>query len=488
MSGPLNILYVSSEVVPFMKTGGLADVSEALPRALRAQGHDVRVVLPCYGTIPDDLKGERSGPCSARVNGDTRFAAWRTSKFPGTDIPVYLIEHDHYFWRDHPYGEGNTEYPDNLERFCFFCLAVLDFVPQTGWVPDIVHCHDWHTAPIPAYIKTRYIDHPFWGNTPTLFTIHNLAYQGRFASSLLPKTGLGWELFSPKYLEFYGDINLMKAGVIFASKLNAVSHTYAKEIQTDLAGFGLEGVLRTRAADLIGIRNGVDLAVWNPENDRLIKRNYSVSDLSGKAACKSALQKRAKLSERDVPVFGMVSRLVWDKGIPLLLSTIERMLKEEIQVVLLGSGDATLEGALQQLTGKYPEKLSVTIGYNEEMAHHVYAGSDFYLMPSRTEPCGLSQMYAMLYGTAPVVHKTGGLADTVTDTTSRTIADGSATGFVFSTWTERSLLNAFSRATRMYREPETLRVLRCNGMRQDFSWSSSAKQYVQLFREAMAAP
>jgi starch synthase len=488
MSGRLNILYVSSEVVPFVKTGGLADVSEALPRALQEQGHDVRIALPCYGTISEHLKGERSGPCSARVNGDTRFAAWRTSRLPGSTIPVYLIEHDEYFWRDHPYGAGNTEYPDNLERFCFFCLAVLDFVPQTGWVPDVVHCHDWHTAPIPAYLKTRFVDHPLWGGIPSLFTIHNLAYQGRFASSLLPRTGLGWELFSPKYLEFYGDINLMKAGIIFASKLNTVSETYAKEVQTDLAGHGLEGVLRTRTKDLTGIRNGVDLAEWNPRTDTRIKRTYDVDEMSGKAANKTALQERAKLPPRDVPVYGVVSRLVWDKGIPLLVSTIEQLLKADIQIVLLGSGDASFEGTLRQAMEKHPEKLSVTIGYDEDLAHQIYAGSDFYLMPSRTEPCGLSQMYAMLYGTVPIVHKTGGLADTVTDATSRNLSEGSATGIVFGTWTERAFLNAFNRAQRVYRDPETLSALRRSGMRQDFSWSSSAKQYVQLFHEALAAP
>jgi starch synthase len=488
MSGPLNILYVSSEVVPFVKTGGLADVSEALPRALRAQGHDVRIALPCYGTVPDELKGERSGPCSARVNGDTRFAAWRTSRLPESDIPVYLIEHDQYFWRDHPYGAGNMEYPDNLERFCFFCLAVLDFIPQTGWVPDVIHCHDWHTAPIPAYIKTRFVDHPFWGGIPTVFTIHNLAYQGRFASSLLPKTGLGWELFSPKYLEFYGDINLMKAGVIFASKLNTVSKTYAKEIQTDLAGNGLEGVLQTRGADLIGIQNGVDLQVWNPATDLRIAATYTASDLSGKAACKPALQKFVGFPERDVPVYGVVSRLVWDKGIPLLVSALDTLLKEDIQLVLLGSGDASFEGTLRQTAESHPDKLSVTIGYNEDLAHRIYAGSDFYLMPSRTEPCGLSQMYSLLYGTIPIVHRTGGLADTVTDATAQSLDNGTATGFVFRTWTERAFLNAFKRAQRIYRDSDTLTKLRRNGMRQDFSWSSSATQYVQLFREAMAAP
>ncbi|MCC6697953.1 MAG: glycogen synthase GlgA [Candidatus Hydrogenedentes bacterium] len=488
MSGPLNILYVTSEVVPFMKTGGLADVSEALPRALRAQGHDVRVVLPCYGTIPEDLKGVRSGPCSARFNGDSIFAAWRTARFPDSDMPVYLIEHDLYFWRDHPYGKGNTEYPDNLERFCFFCMAVLDFVPQTGWVPDVIHCHDWHTATIPAYIKTRFVDHPLWGAMPTVFTIHNLAYQGRFASSLMPKTGLGWELFTPKYVEYYGDINLMKAGITFASKLNTVSRTYAKEIQTELAGHGLEGVLRTRADDLCGIQNGVDLAVWNPTSDRRIPANFSVADQAGKRVCKEALQTRLGLDQKDVPIFSMVSRLVWDKGISALVTSLDQLLKKDIQVVLLGSGDLSFEQALLKVAQDNPGKMSVTIGYNEDLAHLIYAGSDFYMMPSRTEPCGLSQMYSMLYGTIPVVHRTGGLADTVTDATPGNLASQTATGIVFNTWSDRAFINAVNRALRLYGDASAFEQVRRTGMRRDFSWERSAREYVQLFREAVAAP
>lgn len=489
MTRPLRILSVSSEATPLVKTGGLADVCGALPAALRALGHDVRIALPCYGTIPDKNRGEQVAPCTAQLDGSPIHGAVRQAAIGETQIPLYLIEHDAYFDRPHPYGVDGAEYPDNLERFCFFSMAVLDGVFRTGWEPDVVHCHDWHTAPIPAYVKTRLIDHPVWAGKPTVFTIHNMAYQGRYSSSLMPKTGLGWELFTPRYLEFYGDINLMKAGIIFASKLNAVSPTYAKEIQTEKAGCGLEGLLRTRGADLVGISNGVDTHIWNPSTDPYLEARFAWGDLSGKRICKLALQRQLGLPVAPhPPLFGMVSRLVWDKGVDMLLSSLPAILQHDVQIAILGSGETQYEVALKDVAAKYPEKLSVTIGYNEELAHRVYAGSDFYLMPSRVEPCGLSQMYGMIYGAVPVVHRTGGLADTVIDATPSNISKGRATGFVFNTWSQEAFLRCFTRALRGYEDDDMLDKLRRVGMTHDFSWTRSAQAYVNLFHRAIASP
>lgn len=487
MPEPLKILYVTAEAMPLMKTGGLGDVSYALPKALRAMGHDCRIALPGYLSAAKHAWGQHVATCTAVLDVPIH-GALRQSELPGSEVPLYLVEHKDYFWREHPYVSAGREYPDNLERFCFFCLATLDGIAKTGWIPDLIHCHDWHTAPIPAYIKTRCIDDPHWSNMPTVFTIHNMAYQGRYSSTLMPKTGLGWELFTPKYLEFYGDINLMKAGIIFASKINTVSVTYAKEIQTEVAGHGLEGVLRSRAQDLSGIANGVDTAVWNPAIDKRIPANFHSTNMAGKAVCKSALQQRMKLPHTNAPMFGMVTRLVWDKGLDLLLSCLDDLLRRDVQLVLLGSGDAVFEDALRNTQSKYPNKMAVYLGYDEDLAHQVYAASDFYLMPSRTEPCGLSQMYAMLYGALPVVHRTGGLADTVVDATPTNIEKGYATGLVFASWSERAFQNMIARALKLYRDPDRLASVRRNAMGQDFSWERSAAAYVELFREAMAQP
>ncbi|HRK34595.1 MAG TPA: glycogen synthase GlgA [Candidatus Hydrogenedentes bacterium] len=487
MAEPLKILFVTSEAAPLVKTGGLGDVSSALPSALRALGHDCRVVMPGYGTIPKSSWGEQVATCTAWLDGPV-YGAVRRSIMPDSNVPLYLIEHNDYYNREHPYGVGGQEYPDNVQRFCFFCLATLDGIRNAGWVPDIVHCHDWHTAPIPAYIKTRCIDHPVWSNKPSLFTIHNMAYQGRYPSTLMPKTGLGWELFSPKYLEFYGDINLMKAGIIFASKINTVSVTYAKEIQTEIAGHGLEGVLRTRAQDLTGIPNGVDTAIWDPANDRRIPASFSASDLSGKRLCKSALQRRVGLPVGDAPVFSMVTRLVWDKGIDLLLSCLDDLLRRNVQLVILGSGDPVFEDALRTVQARHAKKMHVHIGYDEDLAHQIYAGSDFYLMPSRTEPCGLSQMYAMRYGALPVVHRTGGLADTVNDASPTNIEHGTATGLVFASWSERAFQNMIARALKLFADENKFQDVQKMAMSQDFSWQRSANAYVDLFREAIAKP
>lgn len=502
-TNPLKILYVCSELAPFVSTGGLGEVAAALPRALAAQGHDVRIALPCYAAIPDQLRGHQYGLCVAELGAKTSWGALRIATVPKSTIPLYLIEHEQYFGRPHLYGDGAYEYDDNAERYCFFCLAVLHGIAQTGWRPDIVHCHDWHTAPIPAYIKTRLALTEAWRGMPVLLTIHNLAYQGRYKAHFLPYTGLGPELFTPDCLEYYGDINFMKAGIAFASKINTVSPRYAKEIQTPQFGEGLDGFLRTRTNSLSGILNGVDYNRWNPAADPHIAATYSAENLAGKADCKADLQKIAGLPQRDVPLIGMVSRLHWQKGIDLLAHAIDAIMLEDIQLVILGTGNPYFEEILAKAAQRYTGRMCVIRKYDDPLAHQIEAGSDFFLMPSHYEPCGLSQLYSLAYGTIPIVRETGGLADSVRHITKTAVQramreaaqkkgpqpdNKGATGIVFKARTPGALAESVHQAVRLYQNPETLHAIRLAGMNQDFSWERSSKAYVKLYRQAIAKP
>lgn len=505
---PLKILYVCSELAPLVSTGGLADVAAALPRALSAQGHDVRIALPCYASLPAHLRGRQPYClCTADLGAKTAWGALHIAAVPGTGIPLYLIEHEGYFGRRAPYGYGAYEYDDNAERYCFFCLAVLHGVAQTNWRPDIVHCHDWHTAAIPAHIKTRLAMTEAWRGMPTLFTIHNLAYQGRYKAHFLPYTGLGQDLFTPDCLEYYGDINLMKAGIAFASRLNTVSPRYAKEIQTPEFGEGLDGFLRTRADSLSGILNGVDYTQWNPAIDPHIAANYSVEDLSGKAACKTALQRMFGLPQRDVPLIGMVSRLHWQKGIDLLAHAIDEIMLEDLQLVILGAGDPNYEKMLSKAAQRYPNHMRLSLKYDNALAHQIEAGSDFFLMPSHYEPCGLSQLYSLAYGAIPIVRFTGGLADSVhpirkekgrktkdkkgkqgAASASSLVRRPSPTGIVFKPRTSEAVAASVREAVELYHDPEKLNAVRLAGMKEDFSWERSSEAYVKLYRKAIARP
>ena len=475
-------------MAPLVVTGGLADVAGSLPRALRAQGHDVRVAMPCYDVIPPDARGEPCCLCVADLGAKTAYGTLREATAPGADIPLYLIEHEAYFGRGNLYGTGAYEYPDNAERFCFFSLALLHGVGQTGWRPDIVHCNDWHTATIPALIKTRLAHTAAWRRMPTLFTIHNLAYQGRYKVRLLPYTGLGADLFTPECLEFYGDINLMKAGIAFASQLNTVSPRYAREIQGPEFGDGLDGFLKTRANSLSGILNGVDYGVWNPQTDPHIPRNYSVDDLAGKAVCKRAVQRLLGLPERDVPLVVMVSRIHWQKGIDVLLLALDQVLAHDLQLAILGTGDPRLEDDLREAGRRFPERMRVMLKFDVALSHQLEAGADFLLMPSRFEPCGLSQMYSMAYGTVPIVRDTGGLADSVTHVTKAHLDNGSATGILIPELSPNAIARSIQRAVDLYREPDTLHRVRSAGMHADFSWDRSSRAYVELYRKAIARP
>jgi starch synthase len=486
VANPLKILYVSSELAPLVSTGGLAEVAAALPRALRARGHDVRVALPCYRQIPAASLGQQFCMVVAELGGGAVHGAMRASVVPGTDIPLYLIEHEGYFGRQSLYGPGAYEFDDNGERFCFFCQALFHGIPQTGWVPDIVHCNDWHGAPIAVYLKTRFRDDPVWGRIPCLFTIHNLAHQGRYGVSLFAATGFDPALLAPGGLLFDGDMNLMKGAVVFADTLSTVSPRYAKEIQTIEYGCGLHDALGARSADLYGVLNGVDYDVWNPAADPHIEQCYSAAKPGGKAKCKAALQRRFELPVRDVPLFGAVSRLFWQKGFDFVLDAMDRTLAHDAQIVVLGSGDPDLERRLAECVGRFPGRVGVFLGYDAALSHQVVAGSDFFLMPSRYEPCGLSQMYSLAYGTVPIVRRTGGLADTVVDATPANLRRNTATGLSFVPKTAAALARAMDRAVALYAEPKTMRQLRKAGMTRDFSWSRSCEAYEALYRKTIS--
>ncbi|HUW59691.1 MAG TPA: glycogen synthase GlgA [Candidatus Bathyarchaeia archaeon] len=485
---PLKILYVCVELSPHATMGGLGDVANALPRVLQAQGHDVRFALPCYKSLPAHMIGDPYGMVVADLGAKTAYGALRISTIPGTQIPLYLIEHDGYFGRKQLYGDGVHEYEDNAERFCFFSLAVLHGVALTGWRPDVVHCNDWHTAAMPAFIKTRLAHTLAWRAMPTLFTIHNLAYQGRYKARYLPFTGLSPTLFTPDCLEFYGDLNLMKAGIAFASRVNTVSPTYAKEIQTPQFGQGLDGFLRTRTKSLSGILNGVDYDAWHPAKDNFIPANYGHDDLSGKKTCKKYLQKMLGLPVKDVPLIGMVTRLYWQKGVDLLIQALPKLLNMDLQLIILGTGNPYFEQPLKEAAALHANRLKAILQFDIRLAHLFEAGSDFFLMPSHFEPCGLSQLYSLAYGAVPIVRRTGGLADSVSHISKANLRNASATGIVFKEATAVSLVDAVRHALRLYASPETLRGVQLAGMESDFSWYNAADAYTHLYRQAMARP
>ncbi|HEX73512.1 MAG TPA: glycogen synthase GlgA [Candidatus Hydrogenedentes bacterium] len=483
----LKILFVTSELTPLVSTGGLADVAAALPRALHAQGCDVRVVMPRYRSIAGHYRGEPAGMCMADLGVKMEYGALRRTTAPGTKIPLYFIEHEGYFGRERPYGVGAYEYDDNAERFCFFSQAVLHGLAQNGWRPDVVHCNDWHTAPIPVFMRTRYRADAFWGRVPALFTIHNIAFQGRYSADKFASTGFEPWLFSPQYVECEGDMNLMKGAIAFATRLNTVSPRYAREIQTPEYGAGLDGMLRTRSGDLRGILNGVDYEHWNPATDPHIAANYDVDDLKGKAVCKRALQKTFGLPQRNAPVFGLVSRLYWQKGVDILADAMDRLAAMELQFVFLGAGDPELENRLADIARRHPDKVAARFSFDAPLAHQVQAGSDFFVMPSRYEPCGLSQLYSLAYGTVPVVRKTGGLADSVRDVNPVHWKRGDATGITFVPLTPEAILRAVRRAMELYADKKRLAKVRRAGMREDFSWDRSCREYIRLYEEAIAA-
>ncbi|HEV2282848.1 MAG TPA: glycogen synthase GlgA [bacterium] len=484
----MRILFCTSEAVPFAKTGGLADVAGALPAALTETGCDVRVVLPGYRSIDRVKFGFRAiGRAGVPLGTTQTEVEFLEGRLHGGRVPAYLVAHDPSFGRAGLYGEGGRDYEDNLERFTVFGRGVLALPDRLEWTPDVLHCQDWQTGLVPVWLReerrARRLE-----RAATLFTIHNLAYQGLFPPERLPVTGLGPHLFTPKGIEFYGKVNLLKGGLVFADRLSTVSEQYAREIQTPEFGCGLEGVLRERAADLAGILNGVDYGAWDPSTDGHIAARYTADDLTGKAVCTRDLRRTQRLDDTpDAPLVGMISRLADQKGFDLVAAVLDRLIAAGAQFVLLGTGEPKYHELFAAFGTRYPGRVSVTLGFDDALAHRIEAGADMFLMPSRYEPSGLNQLYSLRYGTVPVVRETGGLADTIVDATPDAVARGVANGFVFEAYEPAALREAVERALRAFRDRRVWTQLQQTGMRQDFSWRRAAGRYVETYRRAIAA-
>lgn len=487
----MNILLATTEAVPFAKTGGLGDVAGALPNELARLGCNVTVVMPAFrhiygaGRAIEGVEATFDVP----VGGKVIRGRVLKSTLPGDLVTVYFIDQPTYFDREHLYGEGGKDYPDNCERFVFFSRAVLELIRVLKLQVDVVHVNDWQTGLIPAYLATEYRESPEHENLASVLTIHNMAYQGRFWHWDMLLTGLDWSHFNWRELEYYGDINLLKAGIVFADAINTVSPRYASEIQTPEQGYGLEGVLQSRASVLRGIINGIDEGEWNPETDPHIARNYSVDTWRvGKESCKASLQKELHLAPiPNAPLVGMVGRLASQKGWDLILALMERWIEHaDIQWAILGSGDHSYHDKLQKLAARYPGKIGLRLEFSNALAHRIEAGSDLFLMPSHYEPCGLNQLYSLRYGTVPVVHETGGLADTIVNLTDATRNTRTATGFSFSKYHVDSLADSLHYALECYRhDPGTWTQLVETGMNRDWSWKRSAREYVNLYEDAV---
>ncbi|MDO8670986.1 MAG: glycogen synthase [Dehalococcoidia bacterium] len=481
MSRPLKILFASAEVVPFAKTGGLADVAGALPKALEELGHDIRVVMPRYGRI--DIEKFHLQKVVEHLDVPMNHSTETVSVYKGNigkNVPVYTIDSPTYFNREGIYG-----YQDDGERFILFCRAALEMVKALDWQPDIIHCNDWHTAIIPNWMATIYKDDPFFAKTATVYTIHNLAYQGVFGYRILEIAGIDEQGFVyPQISELSNVVDLMGRGILFADVVNTVSETYAEEIRTPEYGEKLDPVLRDRADCLVGIVNGVDYEEQNPLTDSFLVKNYDVNSIDAKIENKVALQKEANLpQDPDVPLIGMISRLTNQKGFDILGSCIDHLFNlNNVQLVLLGTGDQHYHEMFSDLVRQFPHQAAVFLTFNAALAQKIYAGSDMFLMPSKFEPCGLGQLIAMHYGSVPIVRATGGLADTVEDLNP---ALGCGTGFVFKPYDRWALYGAIIRALETYRYKTVWRQIQERGMKADFGWERSAKKYISLYEKAL---
>ncbi len=482
----MKILFAASEAAPFARTGGLGDVAGALPEALYRLGHDVRLIMPLYRAV--DVKRHRLSQVASRLEVPAAGGSQRVDVLGGHlsgGVPVYFVRHDPSFDRDGLYqAPSGEDFSDNAERFALFCRAAFEVCQALSFRPEVLHAHDWQTALLPVYLKTVLRRDPFFEGTTTVFTIHNLGYQGLFPPDTLPRLQLPGDLFTSAGLEFYGKVNLLKGGLIFADLLTTVSRRYSQEIQTSEQGFGLDGVLRERRSELFGILNGIDPKEWNPAIDPHIAAYYTAADLSGKARCKQDLQQRFQLPVRaKVPLLGVISRLAEQKGLDLLRDILDTLMALDLQLVLLGSGEKALEAAFLQAAATYPSKLGVKIGFDTPLSHQIEAGADLFLMPSRYEPCGLNQMYSLAYGTIPIVRATGGLDDTVVQFDPGT---GEGNGFKFEEATGAALHLAIRMALALFPEKAQWGRLVTNAMAANFAWDRSAQEYVQLYRQALA--
>ena len=455
----------ASEVVPFAKTGGLADVAGALPLALEKEGQEIIIVMPGYKAVRNSKAQIRQLKEGVSISSI------------GKNIKVYFIENDKFFSRDSLYGDKNGDYPDNLERFSYFCKRTLELLKEINFKPDIIHVHDWQACLVPVYLKALYKNDPFYKNTRTILTIHNIGYQGLFAKEEFPKLGLDWSLFNIEGLEFYDKINILKGGMEFSDIINTVSPTYSKEIQTKEFGFGLEGVLNRRKNSVFGILNGLDYDIWNAETDKYIAKNFSAKDLSGKAKDKADLQAFCKLPLKEkVPLFGIVSRLAEQKGFDIIAEEIDTICKLDLQMVILGTGDLKYHQIMEEMVKKYPKVISLHLKFDDALAHKIYAGCDIFLMPSKYEPCGLGQLISLRYATIPLVFKTGGLADTVN-------ADN---GFIFDRYSKDELIKTIKKSVAAFSNQKKWSGLTDKAIKSDFSWGESAKKYLQLYAKAKA--
>jgi len=477
----MRIAFVASECVPFSKTGGLADVVGALPPALAAIGHEVDVYLPKYRQTR--LNNPRTLLRSVTVPFDDEYRF--CSVLDGgthAGVKFYFIDYPPFFDREQLYGTPAGDYSDNAERFALFSRAVLEASKIFG-APDVFHCHDWQSALVPILLKTLYADDPAFRAVSSVFTIHNMGYQGQFPPETLPLLMLPWDLFTIGKMEFYGKVNFLKGALVLSDFITTVSRKYSQEIQTAEYGFGLEGVLRSRAATVTGILNGVDYQVWSPQTDTFIKAHYAPDDLSGKLACKQDLLADFGVTTPNLrlPVIGIVSRFAAQKGFDLIAQVIDRLAREDMVIVALGTGDKEYEDLFRKLNQQFPQKILVRIGFDNGLAHKIEAGSDMFLMPSRYEPCGLNQIYSLKYGTVPVVRATGGLDDTIEPWDART---NRGTGFKFSDYTGDALLGTIRQALTAFKDQTGWQNLMRNGMGKDFSWTKSAREYVRIYEKS----
>lgn len=476
----MRVIFASPEVTPYAKTGGLADVSAALPKALVRLGVDVNIVMPRYR---QDVAGRSGHQVIADLSVPFAFGQQVVNVYrdDSRGVPVYLLDAPHYFDRPGIYGPTSAEeYPDNAERFAFFSRAVLELARRWEAPPQVIHCNDWQTGFIPLYLREVYRDDPHIGQTATLFTIHNLAYQGLFDPHLLERFGFPREVYRTEGgVEFYGRASAMKAGIVAATALSTVSRKYAEEIQTPEYGCGLDGLLRSRRKDLVGILNGVDYDEWNPATDPYLAARYSPDDLDGKRMCKADLIERFHLDPNlERPIIGCISRLVQQKGFDLVRQAAPEIMTHDLALVILGTGDADLEQFFHSLRAMFPGRVGVYLGFSHELAHKIEAGADMFLMPSRYEPSGLNQMYSLKYGTVPIVRATGGLDDTIENFDPQTLRGN---GFKFSEYRPEALVSKIAEALSIYARRDLWRVLMENGMRADFSWDRSAERYLELY-------
>jgi starch synthase len=475
----MRVLFVTSEVAPLIKTGGLADVSGALPAALRRLGDDVRVLVPGYSQVLKALESFKIETFFAGLDGfpDARLFI---STLPD-GVPLWVLDCPELFQRDGGIyqDETGTDWADNALRFGLLSkvAAILGGAASpVDWKPEVVHCNDWQTGLTPAYM------HFVPGGAPCVMTIHNLAFQGVFPPQTVAELGLPAESFHPHGAEYYGNLSFLKAGLYYANHVTTVSPTYADEIQTDALGFGLQGLLKNRNKSLTGILNGIDDAEWNPAADPALAQNYDVKNLAGKLANKLELQKRMGLQVNpDIPLFGLVSRFTYQKGLDVVLEIAPQLISFPAQLILLGSGDATMQNNALDLARKYPGQVATVVGFDEALSHLIEAGADLFLMPSRFEPCGLNQMYSQHYGTPPIVHATGGLVDSVVDCNKSSLANGSASGFVFNKMTTHELLICIQRALSVYHDKKTWSSVQLNGMNKNFGWQGSAAKYHEIY-------